>query len=68
VVVNEYLVGDNGVLILLGTALVAGWLGHRLEVGGRLQGLEPNVQSLGEGADHADAIDVDTDHAGQPAH
>ncbi len=67
-VVNEYLVGDNGVLILLGTALVAGWLGHRLRVGGRLQGSEPNVQSLKEGADHADAVDVETDHASQPAH
>ncbi len=66
--VDEYLVGDNGVLILLGTALVAGWLGDRLEIGGRLQGLEPNVQSLREGADHVDAVDLETDHAGQPGH
>lgn len=30
VVVNEYLVGDNGVLILIGTVGVAWWLGRRL--------------------------------------
>jgi membrane protease YdiL (CAAX protease family) len=68
VLVDEYLVGDNGVLILLGTALVAWWLGHRLETGGRLQGLEPNVQSREEGEDHADAVDIGTDRAGQPGH
>ena len=31
-------------LDLLGTVLVAGWLGHRFRLGGRLQGLAPNVQ------------------------
>ena len=40
VVVEEYLVGDNSVLILLGTVLVAGWLGHRLGLRGRLRGLD----------------------------
>ena len=30
VVVNEYLVGDNGALILIGTAAVAWWLNRRL--------------------------------------
>jgi hypothetical protein len=30
VVVDEYLVGDNGILILIGTAMVAWWLGRRL--------------------------------------
>jgi len=30
VVVNEYLVGDNGVLILIGTIAMAWWLGRRL--------------------------------------
>lgn len=68
IVVDEYLVGDDGVLILIGTALVAWWLGHRLAVGGRLQRLEPNMQPLREGADHVDAVDVEADHAGQPGH
>jgi CAAX protease family protein len=36
VVVNEYLVGDNGLLILVGTALVAWWLGRRLTARGQL--------------------------------
>ena len=36
VVVNEYLVGDNGVLILIGTVLVAVWLGRRLVASGQL--------------------------------
>ena len=35
VIVNEYLVGDNGVLILLGTALVAWWLNRRLSTSSR---------------------------------
>ncbi len=65
VVVEEYLVGDNGVLILLGTVLVAGWLGHRLGLRGRLRGLAPNPQSLREGADHADVVDLPTGHARQ---
>src|SRR5918998_4486283 len=30
VVVNEYLAGDNGVLILAATAVVAGWLGRKV--------------------------------------
>jgi membrane protease YdiL (CAAX protease family) len=30
VVVNEYLVGDNGILILAGTAVAAVWLGRRV--------------------------------------
>ena len=30
VIVNEYLVGDNGVLILIGTIAMAWWLGRRL--------------------------------------
>ena len=30
VVINEYLVGDNGVLILVGTALAAVWLGRKV--------------------------------------
>ena len=38
VVVNEYLVGDNGILILVGTALVAWWLGHRLTMRGQMAG------------------------------
>ena len=41
VVVNEYLVGDNGILILIGTALVAWWLGHRLTTHGQLAGNDP---------------------------
>ena len=35
VVVDEYLIGDNGVLILLGTAAVAWWLARRPLDGGR---------------------------------
>ena len=30
VVINEYLVGDNGILILVGTALAAVWLGRKV--------------------------------------
>lgn len=33
VVVNEYLAGDNGVLILVGTAIAAVWLGRILRGG-----------------------------------
>ena len=65
VVVEEYLVGDNGLLILLGTVLVAGWLGRWLAVGGRLQGLATNVQPPQEGPEHADVVHLLTDHARQ---
>ncbi len=37
VIVNEYLVGDNGVLILIGTIAMAWWLGRRLVTSGRLE-------------------------------
>jgi uncharacterized protein len=30
VVINEYLAGDNGVLILVGTAIAAVWLGRKV--------------------------------------
>jgi hypothetical protein len=30
VVINEYLVGDNGILILVGTAVAAVWLGRKV--------------------------------------
>jgi uncharacterized protein len=30
VVINEYLVGDNGILILVGTTVAAVWLGRKV--------------------------------------
>ena len=60
VVVNEYLAGDNGILILIATAIVAVWLGRRVsrKVGSgpvkpqleELQPVEPQPSVASDGA------------------
>jgi len=47
VVVNEYLAGDNGILILVATAVVAVWLGRKVsrKVGSGQNEPQPSVES-----------------------
>jgi len=52
VVVNEYLVGDNGILILVGVALAALWLGRKVS---RSPGSGPTVPRPGTASGEAPA-------------
>lgn len=52
VVVNEYLVGDNGILILVGVALAALWLGRKVS---RSLGSGPTVPRPGTASGEAPA-------------
>jgi membrane protease YdiL (CAAX protease family) len=54
VVVNEYLVGDNGILILAGTAIAALWLGRK--VSRSLGSGGPAVPQPGEASGEAPAL------------
>jgi membrane protease YdiL (CAAX protease family) len=54
VVVNEYLVGDNGILILAGTAIAALWLGRKVSRG--LGSGGPTVPRPGEAGGEAPAV------------
>jgi membrane protease YdiL (CAAX protease family) len=53
VVVNEYLVGDNGILILAGTAIAALWLSRKVS---RSLGSGPAVPQPGEASGEAPAL------------
>ena len=53
VVVNEYLVGDNGILILAGTAIAALWLGRKVS---RSLGSGPTVPRPGNASGEAPAL------------
>ena len=53
VVVNEYLVGDNGILILAGTAIAALWLGRKVS---RSLGSGPTVPRPGNASGEAPAV------------
>jgi uncharacterized protein len=53
VVVNEYLVGDNGILILVGTAIAAIWLSRKVS---RTLGSGPTLPRPGEPSSEAPAV------------
>src|SRR5215207_7866109 len=53
VVVNEYLVGDNGILILVGTAIAAIWLSRKVS---RTLGSSPTLPRPGEPSNEAPAV------------
>src|SRR5215217_784721 len=53
VVVNEYLVGDNGILILVGTAIAAIWLSRKVS---RTLGSGPTVPRPGNASGEAPAL------------
>ncbi len=54
VAVNEYLVGDNGILILAGTAIAALWLGRKVSRG--LGSGGPTVPRPGEASSEAPVV------------